>query len=238
VRPLATILTPTYQQTDTLRELAECIFSQTLERWRWWICMDGSTPENEAVARELAEDSRVTLFSHQTTDEERKYSYRPAVIYNRLVPLISTLYYIFISDDDLIELDCLSALAAALDENPHASGAVANSQTILLTGNKWVPQYKRVRSMDVLLVRTSAWVECAAVIPKTHPSSSPSSDRCIGKSLKTIGPFWHVDVELHTHRITLSSNSRKRFLVKCRRRKRRWRRDKKRRQKLERIQRG
>jgi hypothetical protein len=117
--PRTTILTATYQpeKLKYLREAAESVYAQTDTDWQWVIVVDGGPQEVfEEVHRITAGSRKVYVWRKDTTEEERKLVYSPAVIFNYLADALDTPRFCWLSDDDLLRPQYLELLNAKLDE--------------------------------------------------------------------------------------------------------------------------
>lgn len=233
--PSTTIITPTYQQPVTLWEAAETVFAQTRTDWRWWIVLDGANSETEATARRIvATDNRVSLFREATTEKQRAATYRPAEIWNKYFPLITTPYFVQLSDDDLWRPFFLELLINAAERNPLSSGAVGSNDAILWKGGKWVPWNGRIwpeivalhelyRSTctDMLLVKTDAYRKFASPFFSTQREAKPTCERELVGRLMRVGPLEIEREIVQTHRVTDKTYGRD--LVLTKRKHRAWR---------------
>lgn len=115
---LTTIVTATYNKEAYFPQAAESVFNQTRRDWRWWIILDGANERTSDYAFNLQHrDSRVTVFVENVNFNERKQIYRPSMLMNKYFPLISTDYFCWLSDDDVMQPNYLESLAGALDNN-------------------------------------------------------------------------------------------------------------------------
>jgi glycosyltransferase involved in cell wall biosynthesis len=137
MKPLTTILTATYNKPGFFREAAQSVLGQTSGDWRWWVVFDGANEETTAIAQDLARrDARIVLFTEKV--EDRYDRYRPAALANKYIPLVSTPYFCFHSDDDLKEPCFIEALVGALEANPGHHVAYGVCRTYVHRGEEWV----------------------------------------------------------------------------------------------------
>lgn len=137
MKPLTTIITPTYNKPAFFREAAQSILNQTIPDWRWWVILDGADDETTAIAQELADrDARIVLFTERV--EDRHAEYRPAMLANKYFPLVSTKYLCWHSDDDLKEPCFLEALVGELERNPGSHVAYGKCRGFVQNGEEWI----------------------------------------------------------------------------------------------------
>lgn len=107
-------MTATYSRAKLpyLLEAAESVFSCGMDKWRWWLVLDGADAEIVEAALTLQErDERISVFQEEVLN--RKDLYRPAVLLNKYCPMMTSKYFYWLSDDDLIIPGGLPALVAA-----------------------------------------------------------------------------------------------------------------------------
>lgn len=116
---ITTIVTSTYNKEKFLPQGAESILNQTRRDWRWWIILDGANSATTDYALLLQHrDPRITVFTERVSFKNRKDIYRPAMLMNKYFPLITTDYFCWFSDDDIMKTTYLESMAGKLDQNP------------------------------------------------------------------------------------------------------------------------
>jgi glycosyltransferase involved in cell wall biosynthesis len=116
---LTTIVTATYNKEIFFPQGAESVFNQTRRDWRWWIILDGANEKTAQYAFDLQHrDPRITVFMENVSFHDRKKIYRPSMLMNKYFPLVSTDYFCWLSDDDIMQPRYLEVLAGALDAHP------------------------------------------------------------------------------------------------------------------------
>ena len=115
MKPIVSIITPSFNRADIIHETAESIFNQTYPHWEWMIVDDGSTDNSwEVISGYAQRDSRVRLFKR---DRDPKGA---AVCRNIAVEKATGKYVIFLDTDDLLASFCLEQRVLAAESDPQA----------------------------------------------------------------------------------------------------------------------
>lgn len=223
-----TILTPTYNKPDFLPACIDSVLTQTRVEWNWWIVLDGADPTTTDIVYNLAaNDERVKVIEEKTTPEERQRVYRPAVIFNTYAPQVTTKYFAFLADDDVLYPHFLETLVGYLDANPgvdvcYGVCEVANQvgpdqwETVNYLGSAPVYFYK-IYSPDFQLdggqiLQTTKSLRALYATGFRMLESGPDTHHCDGiylRALCQLYPFHPVARVVMRHRRTyLSHNSR------------------------------
>jgi glycosyltransferase involved in cell wall biosynthesis len=108
-----TIITPTYNASRWITELALSIQRQTRIDWEWIVMDDSSTDDTLAMLHALAKNEprlRVFIKENGGPSDARNHAYTHANP--------QSLYVIFIDQDDVWEMDSLERMVAVLENNP------------------------------------------------------------------------------------------------------------------------
>lgn len=102
--PLVSIIIPSFNRCDLIRETIESVQAQTMADWELIIVDDGSIDNTQEVVRNYAEqDSRVRFM-------ERTYQPKgPSSCRNIGIAATRALYCIFLDSDDLLAPGCLAS---------------------------------------------------------------------------------------------------------------------------------
>lgn len=100
--PVVSIVTPSYNRADVVRETAESVFSQSYPHWEWMIVDDGSTDGTRDLLKSLArEDPRVKL-------HVRERGPKGACTCRNIGVAESTgSHLLFLDTDDILSQECL-----------------------------------------------------------------------------------------------------------------------------------
>lgn len=119
MRPLVSILTPSFNREDVVAETLESILAQTYPCWENIVVDDGSTDRTkDIVAAYAARDPRFKLFD-RTGGPKGACTCR-----NEGVGRGSGKYVMFLDTDDIIEPFCLEQRVAAMESNPELDFAI------------------------------------------------------------------------------------------------------------------
>jgi len=137
-------VTSTYNKEKYFKDAIESVLEQTRRDWRWWIILDGANHKTTEIALNLMHrEDRVTIFTERCNYFQRKQTYRPAEIMNKYFPMISTDYFCWLSDDDVLMPNFLEVLCGTLDSNPNINIAYGGCKYIVETeqGNWELDKY-------------------------------------------------------------------------------------------------
>lgn len=138
-----TIVTATYNKEEFFCDAIQTVLNQTRTYWRWWIILDGANFATTEMCLQLAHrDPRVTLFKEDISYNQRHEIYRPSMLMNKYFPLITTEYFCWLSDDDLLEPNFLEVLGGLLDNNSSWDIVYGGCRVIeQIENNQWKPTY-------------------------------------------------------------------------------------------------
>jgi len=126
---IVSIITPSYNRADLVRETAASIMAQSYPYWEWMIVDDGSTDNSWEVLQELAAtDSRIKIFQRG----RRPKGACPCR--NIAVENSTGEYVIFLDTDDLLAPFCLEQRVKAIEESDECDFVIF---PMLLFQNKW-----------------------------------------------------------------------------------------------------
>jgi glycosyltransferase involved in cell wall biosynthesis len=107
MRPVVSIILPTFGRLQYLRPTVASVYRQTLQDWELIVADDGSDSETRAYLRTLETDSRVTLLWLTHTGS-------PAIVRNAALRVARGEYVAFLDSDDLWAPEKLSRQVALL----------------------------------------------------------------------------------------------------------------------------
>lgn len=113
IQPVVSIITPSYNRADVIRETADSILSQTYPHWEWMIVDDGSTDASWDLLRSIADtDSRIRLMRRDRSPKGA------CTCRNIGVMASSGDYLLFLDTDDILAPDCLEQRVYAASQEP------------------------------------------------------------------------------------------------------------------------
>jgi len=101
-----------------------CVFRQTFTDWELWVLEnsnDGHTNvlvENDLFWRDRQEGVHYVRLEGAEIERKRKETYIPAYLLNVYYPEANGEFIFYMSDDDLIDAECLSVLVKEFEDNP------------------------------------------------------------------------------------------------------------------------
>lgn len=208
-----TFITATYNKAQMLAEAAKSVFAQTSSEWVWWILLNEADAQTEAVALRIASmDSRVKLIDFPIVESERYKIYYPAVISNHFFKKVTTPYFTWFSDDDLLEPCFVEVLAGALDADP--SKDIVYGHCRIIRGNQFIAM---LGANTVFGKTTGIWPDCKIDSGQTLqtkrsydslgnykiPTTWDHANHVDGIYMNHLAqrfPFWPIDRLVLTHR--------------------------------------
>ena len=115
-RIVLTVITPTYNRADFLKETIDSVLSQGFADLQYIVMDDGSTDETKALIQTYGD--RVEYHWHENVGEQRTV--------NRALGLARGEFLMIVNSDDPILPDCLARMVGALRGNPTALAAYPN----------------------------------------------------------------------------------------------------------------
>lgn len=99
-----TIFTPTYNRESELKRLYESLSAQTVKRFEWLICDDGSTDETESIISDWAERSsfQIRYFKQENSGKH--------VAHNKGALKAAGHYFICVDSDDWLESNAVETI--------------------------------------------------------------------------------------------------------------------------------
>ena len=119
-RIVLTVITPTYNRADYLKETIDSVLSQDFADLQYIVMDDGSTDETKALIQTYGE--RVDYHWHENVGEQRTV--------NRALGLVRGDFFMIVNSDDPILPDCLTRMVGVLRTNPMALAAYPNWRII------------------------------------------------------------------------------------------------------------
>jgi glycosyltransferase involved in cell wall biosynthesis len=116
---LASVFLPSYNKRLLAVEAIESVLAQDHEDFELWVLensTDGVT--RDLVCEATADDPRVSCEHIDLTDGDRAAAYPPAMLLNRYYPKACGRYIFYLSDDDLLEPQCLSRVIEFMEADP------------------------------------------------------------------------------------------------------------------------
>jgi glycosyltransferase involved in cell wall biosynthesis len=115
MKPVVSIITPSFNRADIVAETADSIFRQTFQNWEWIVVDDGSSDETAKLFEQWSrEDNRVQFYRR---DRNPKGA---CACRNIAIEKSSGDYLIFLDTDDLLASFCLEQRVQAMEQNPEA----------------------------------------------------------------------------------------------------------------------
>lgn len=122
IRPLVSVITPTFDRAHTLPRLWKSLQSQTFKRFEWVVVDDGSQDDTAQLVRQWQEhDERVVYYSHETNQGVN--AARATGVGCARAPLLLFLD----SDDMLYDEQTLELMYSEISRAPERVGAVCFS---------------------------------------------------------------------------------------------------------------
>lgn len=131
MKPLISIIIPTYNRAHLIGETLDSILSQTYANWECIIVDDGSTDNTSAVLEGYLKDKRFNFFNRENNRKKGPSSCRNIGIENATGNLI-----MFLDSDDLITTVCLVNRLKFVNDNEGFDFWIFNSDQIDILNNK------------------------------------------------------------------------------------------------------
>jgi glycosyltransferase involved in cell wall biosynthesis len=124
--PKVSVFLPSFNKGEYVLDAMRSVFNQTTDDWELWILEnsnDGVTDkvvENELskLTPEMRFRVRYERLEGEEIEKRRREGYITAWLLNVYYPEGNGKYQSYLSDDDLLDPECLGAMAAELDANP------------------------------------------------------------------------------------------------------------------------
>lgn len=118
VDPQVSVIMPTYNGSAYISDALSSCLQQTLHDFELIVVDDGSTDSTPEILASIG-DSRLRVARHSVNQK------LPAAL-NTGFNQASSLYFIWMADDDLLAVDCLEQLVGYLDRHPEIDGVYAD----------------------------------------------------------------------------------------------------------------
>lgn len=115
MKPLVSIITPSFNRADIVAETADSIFRQTYPNWEWIVVDDGSSDETAELFEHWSSVDKRVQFYHRDRDPKGACACR-----NIAIEKSSGDCLIFLDTDDLLASFCLEQRVQAMQKNPEA----------------------------------------------------------------------------------------------------------------------
>jgi glycosyltransferase involved in cell wall biosynthesis len=115
MKPVVSIITPSFNRADIVAETADSIFRQTYPNWEWIVVDDGSSDETAELFEQWSSVDKRVQFYHRNRDPKGACACR-----NIAIEKSSGDYLIFLDTDDLLASFCLEQRVQAMQQNPEA----------------------------------------------------------------------------------------------------------------------
>jgi glycosyltransferase involved in cell wall biosynthesis len=113
MKPIVSIITPSFNRADLIGETADSIFKQSYFNWEWIIVDDGSTDHSwELLEQYAAKDDRVKIFKRDRSPKGA------CTCRNIAVEKSTGDYLIFLDTDDLLASFCIEQRLKAIQKHP------------------------------------------------------------------------------------------------------------------------
>jgi glycosyltransferase involved in cell wall biosynthesis len=142
VSPKVSVFLPSYNKGRYVYDAINSVLAQTRPDWELWILENSNDGVTTAMVEQfievLPERERAKIHYERLEGEEiearRRDSYITAWLLNVYYPEASGEYVFYLSDDDLIDRDCLEIMAGELDSNPDYQVVYAGIRIAAATG--------------------------------------------------------------------------------------------------------
>jgi spore maturation protein CgeD len=120
--PLFSVYTPVHNKHDFAAQAIRSVLAQDFADFEYRI-IENSTDggRTRQIIAPLLGDPRIRYAEVELTAEERAACYVPAMLLNRFYPAAEGTYIAYLSDDDLLDPQCLSRVAAFFEARPDAA---------------------------------------------------------------------------------------------------------------------
>ena len=184
------ILMPTYNDSNFIRQSLESIIAQTFKNYEILICNDGSTDDTEQIIKEYMKEKdkegKIKYYYEDNADQLN------AII--KLIPHITGEYiYILHSDDLLYDENTLEKMVLYMDNNKNVSSIISDIVTIdeknnLLKTNKII-NYKNKNSNDIIALQL-LWLGRNLFVDMAFHRKEVFVKNVYKNYLLWNGPFW------------------------------------------------
>jgi glycosyltransferase involved in cell wall biosynthesis len=121
--PKVSIFLPSFNKGDYVLDALRSVFAQTMENWELWLLENSNDSlTRETIDRELATQPpeilakiRYEKLDGEAIEKVRREKYITTWLLNVYYPEANGEYVFYLSDDDLIDPNCLEVMAGALD---------------------------------------------------------------------------------------------------------------------------
>ena len=195
---ILTVITPTYNRAEHLKETIESVLSQGFVDLQYIIMDDGSTDETEELIKNYGK--RVEYHWHENVGEQRTV--------NRALALVQGEFFMIVNSDDPVLPNCLGRMVRALIDNPFALAAYPNWQVIDSDSNSISEIQVDDFNFTRMLESTSVSIGPGACFRRSvldrvgyrNPLLRYSADLDYWFRITLTGTIVHVDQTLATHR--------------------------------------
>lgn len=214
--PKVSIITPSYNKARYVLDGIDSILKQTYPDFEYWIIENSTDKETRKIVKEKAKtDPRIVYVEEDYTDEERGAQYITAYILNQYLPKLKGKYILYMSDDDLLQPDCLKDSVAYMeDESEEKRWVSYHSQ--LLSRVRDDGSFEQVSTMKASVKRGFNSVnpqvdcmldggqmmmrrECLDYIEQPYyPTDLPNASHCDGLFMEKLAKhfsFWPIPNE-------------------------------------------
>lgn len=113
------VITLSYNKKDYVLDAIESVLNQSFSHFEYIIIENSTDTETRRLVRERIQDNpQVIYIPENPTQEERDQYYQPAVFLNKYLGTLTGEYILYLSDDDILDTDCLKKTIAYLDSHP------------------------------------------------------------------------------------------------------------------------
>lgn len=142
MKPKVSVIIPTYNRSDLLRNAVKSVQSQTLENWEAIVVDDGSTDDTKAVTAELIKsDPRIKYLYEENAGQ--------GAARNKGLEVATGEYIAFLDSDDVYLNHNLEKKIAILD---------SRKELLIVNGRSWVVEYETGRFTDCASYPPTNWV--------------------------------------------------------------------------------
>ena len=116
----ASVFLLSYNKKGFALDALRSVLSQSHQDYELWVLENSTDNETRTVIKDsgLLNDPRIKYIELDIDQAVRDSAYVPAWLLNRYYPKANGEYIFYLSDDDVLEWNCLSKCVAHLDEHP------------------------------------------------------------------------------------------------------------------------
>ncbi|MEQ9187905.1 MAG: glycosyltransferase family 2 protein [Cryomorphaceae bacterium] len=209
--PLVSIITPAFNNADTLEEAASSVFAQRYENWEWIVVNNGSTDHSHEVLQQWENHPRIkTLHASENLGASGGR--------NAGLDLASGDFICFLDADDRLPEESLSARMNVMLERPEVAFVDGAVRRIDVDGNEIEtrrPDFNGSAFSELLSLSGRCFIGITWLIRKSpgeayrfHTGVSHGEDLLFFLSIAHLGLYTHVEESIYDYRFREQSAMR------------------------------